>query len=141
MTNYIDPTKEDFARFREMTREGPLHMLNLLRFHDRALYDDGTVATGEDAYKSYAKASGPVFQRLGGRQIWLGRPELTLIGPADEKWDLAFIAEYPHMDTFVAMLRDPEYREAVRHRQAAVADSRLIRMEPVPPGANFGEGL
>ena len=31
MAGYIDPTKEDFARFREMQREGPLHMLNLLR--------------------------------------------------------------------------------------------------------------
>jgi hypothetical protein len=36
------------------------------------------------------------------------------------------------------MLRDPDYRKAVRHRQAAVADSRLIRMEPGIPGSRFG---
>lgn len=138
-TGFIDPTKEGFARFREMDRPGPVHMLNLLRFRETAAYDDGTVATGLEAYRSYARESGPIFQRLGGRQVWAGRPELTLIGPRTEAWDLAFIAEYPSKDAFVAMLRDPDYRKAVRHRQAAVADSRLIRLHPGEPGAHFGE--
>lgn len=135
---YVDPTREAFARFREMDRPGPVHMLNLVRFRARAAYEDGTVATGAEAYASYARESGPVFRRLGGRQVWIGKPELMLIGPQSEAWDIAFIAEYPDKDAFVAMLRDPEYRKAVRHRQAAVADSRLIRMEPARPGAQFG---
>ncbi len=139
MSGYVDPTREDFARFRAMQREGPVHMLNLLRFREVAAYDDGTVATGAEAYAAYARESGPIFARLGGRQVWLGQPELTLIGPAEERWDLAFIAEYPSVDTFVAMLRDPDYRVAVRHRQAAVADSRLVRLRPGIPGATFGQ--
>ena len=61
-----------------------------------------------------------------------------LIGPQAEQWDLCFIAEYPSVDAFVAMIKDPEYREAMVHRQAAVKDSRLIRMEPQGEGANFG---
>ena len=137
-TGYIDPTREAFARFREMDRPGPVHMLNLVRFREQAAYNDGTVATGAEAYSSYARESGPVFKRLGGRQVWIGKPELMLIGPQSEAWDIAFIAEYPSKDAFVAMLRDPEYRKAVRHRQAAVADSRLIRMESGIPGARFG---
>lgn len=136
---FVDPTREDFARFREMDRPGPVHMLNLLRFRARAAYEDGTIATGAEAYSNYARESGPVFKRLGGRQVWAGKPELMLIGPQSEAWDLAFIAEYPSPDAFVAMLRDPDYRKAVRHRQAAVADSRLIRMQPGAPGAHFGE--
>lgn len=135
---HIDPTKERFRAFREMERDGPVHMLNLLRFRDRAAYDDGTEATGAEAYAAYARDSGPILARLGGRQVWLGTPELTLIGPEAERWDLAFIAEYPSVAAFVAMLRDPDYRRAVRHRQAAVADSRLIRMRPQAPGALFG---
>lgn len=138
-TGFVDPTKEDFARFREMDRPGPIHMLNLLRFRDKAAYDDGTIATGFEAYQAYARESGAIFERLGGRQVWVGKPELTLIGPREESWDMAFIAEYPSKDAFVAMLRDPDYRRAVRHRQAAVADSRLIRLQPGVPGARFGE--
>ena len=136
---FIDPTRETFARFREMERPGPVHMLNLLKFREKAAYDDGTIATGAEAYRNYARESGPIFKRLGGRQVWAGKPELMLNGPECEAWGLAFIAEYPSKDAFVAMLRDPDYRKAVRHRQAAVADSRLIRMQPGQPGAHFGE--
>ncbi|MDP1777265.1 MAG: DUF1330 domain-containing protein [Brevundimonas sp.] len=87
------------------------------------------------------RAAAPPFARSGGRQVWLGRPEQTLIGPADEAWDLAFIAAYPSGEAFLTMLRDPEYQAAVIHRQAAVADSRLIRCEPSDAGAGFGENL
>ncbi|MEO1397674.1 MAG: DUF1330 domain-containing protein [Pseudomonadota bacterium] len=138
METYIDPTRETFGQFREMQRFGPVHMLNLVRFRDKAAYEDGTVATGAEAYAAYARESGPIFQRLGGRQVWIGTPELMLIGPQSEQWDTVFVAEYPSVDAFVLMLRDPEYRRAVRHRQAAVADSRLIRMHPGSPGATFG---
>ncbi len=140
MTGFIDPTKEIFARFRDMDRPGPIHMLNLVKFRAKAAYPDGREATGAEAYRAYARESGPVFRRLGGRQIWIGKPELMLIGPQDsEQWDVAFIAEYPDTRAFVEMLRDPVYREAVKHRQAAVEDSRLLRLQPGEAGAEFGE--
>ena len=61
-----------------------------------------------------------------------------LIGPKDGRWDLCFIAEYPSIADLLAMLRDPVYREAVKHRQAAVEDSRLIRLAPGAAGVGFG---
>jgi uncharacterized protein (DUF1330 family) len=140
MADYIDPTKEQFAVFRDMQRAGPVHMLNLVRLHTKAKYPDGRSVTGEEAYRAYAAESGPVFRRLGGKQHWLGRFEHMLIGPATERWDRVFIAEYPSVDAFVQMVRDPIYREAVKHRQAAVEDSRLIRLQPLQPGEAFGEG-
>lgn len=136
---YIDPTRDSFRAFREDDRPGPVHMLNLIRYHPVATYPDGTTCPGAEAYAAYARESGPVFRALGGRQVWTGKPELMLIGPEAEAWDLAFIAEYPSVQAFVSMLRDPEYRKAVIHRQVAVADSRLIRMHPATPGAHFGD--
>jgi uncharacterized protein (DUF1330 family) len=142
MIGHIDPTREIFAKFREMDRPGPIHMLNLVKLREKAVYPDGRDATGAEAYRSYARESGPVFRKLGGRQVWIGKPELMLIGPQDrEQWDLAFIAEYPSVQAFVDMLRDPIYREAVKHRQAAVYDSRLLRLQPADAGAEFGEAL
>ncbi len=67
-------------------------------------------------------------------------PELTLIGPVDERWDLAFIARYPTAQSFVDMPKDPEYNRATRHRTAAVADSRLIRCAGLQPGKTFQPG-
>ena len=138
MPGYIDPTKETFAAFRDNDRPGPIEMLNLVRLHARAKYPDGREATGAEAYAAYGRGSGPVFTRLGGTIIWRGKFEMTLIGPGDERWDLCFIARYPNVAAFVEMIRDPVYREAVKHRQAAVEDSRLIRMKPAPAGALFG---
>ncbi len=139
MTGHIDPTKEIFAQFRDNNRPGPIHMLNLVRLHDQARYPDGRKASGAEAYAAYGRESGPVFSRLGGKIIWRGAFELMLIGPQDERWDHCFIAEYPSVEAFVSMIRDPAYREAVKHRQAAVEDSRLIRLKPQDGGAGFGD--
>jgi len=136
-TGFVDPTKLSFAQFGELGRSGPVHMLNLVKFRKQAIGEDDTIASGAEACNSHARESGPVFQRLGGRQDWVGTPELMLIGPESEVWDLAFIAEYPDKDAFVAMVREPDYRKVVRHRRVAVADSHLIRMDPGVPGAHF----
>ena len=138
MTGFIDPTKETFAAFRAADRPGPIHMLNLVRFRERADYPDGRQATGAEAYAAYGRDSHPVYARLGGRIVWRGRFELMLIGPSEESWDECFLAEYPSVAAFVEMIRDPVYREAVKHRQAAVLDSRLIRLSPAFSGAGFG---
>ena len=137
MSNYIDPTKETFATFRANNRAGPIHMLNLIRLRATATYANGRRSSGAAAYAAYARDSGAVFARLGGRIVWRGQFELMLIGPAEERWDLCFIAEYPSVAVFVEMIRDPAYREAVKHRQAAVEDSRLIRLAPRPLGTSF----
>jgi uncharacterized protein (DUF1330 family) len=135
---FVDPTKASFAAFRENDRPGPIDMLNLVRLRDRAFYEDGREATGVEAYAAYGRESGPVFLRLGGAIVWRGVFELTLIGPGDERWDHVFIARYPSVAAFVEMIRDPVYREAVKHRQAAVEDSRLIRLGAAERGALFG---
>jgi len=136
--SHIDPTKETFAAFRADDRPGPIDMLNLVRLRARAAYPDGRAATGAEAYAAYGRDSGPVFQRLGGEIVWRGVFELMLIGPAEERWDHCFIARYPSVAAFVEMIRDPVYREAVKHRQAAVEDSRLIRLKGAAPGGLFG---
>lgn len=138
MTGQIDPTKQSFAAFRAITRPGPIHMLNLVRLRGQAAYADGRPSTGAEAYDAYSRESGPVFIRLGGKIVWRGTFEHMLIGPETEVWHHCFIAEYPNTDAFVAMIRDPIYREAVKHRQAAVEDSRLIRLAPSAIGAMFG---
>ncbi|MGE0605342.1 MAG: DUF1330 domain-containing protein, partial [Xanthobacteraceae bacterium] len=120
-------------------REGPIQMLNLVQLRAVANYADGRKATGAEAYAAYGRESGPLFERLGGKIIWQGKFELMLIGPQSERWDHCFIAQYPSVQAFVDMVRDPVYREAVKHRQAAVEDSRLIRCASAKVGRGFGE--
>ncbi len=140
----IDPERSQFDAFKALPRDTPIEMLNLVRFKPLAAYeaghaDAGNGMSGLDAYRAYGRDTAALFARLGGRQIWAGRPETVVTGPGDERWDLAFIAEYPNAAAFLAMVTDPDYRAHVRHRTAAVADSRLIRLAPIAPGAGFGE--
>jgi uncharacterized protein (DUF1330 family) len=140
----IDPTREQFKAFMLARQDTPIHMLNLIRLRALAAYPEGHPfhgkgMTGLEAYRAYGRTSAEIFKRVGGRQVWAGKPETILTGPVTERWDLAFIAQYPNSLAFAQMIRDPDYKEHVKHRQAAVEDSRLIRFLPVEPGDGFGE--
>lgn len=137
MTGHINPERAQFQAFKDLPRGTVLHMLNLVRVRARADYADAQAASGHDAYLAYGVESAPVLARVGGSILWRGAFETTLIGPADERWDFAFIARYPDAHAFLAMLADPEYQQAVRHRTAAVEDSRLIRLGALEGGAAF----
>jgi uncharacterized protein (DUF1330 family) len=142
---YIDPDREAWDIFKGLPRDQPIQMLNLIRLKPKAEYpvghpDHGKDLSGLDAYRAYGRTTAHIFGRLGGRQVWAGRPQVTVTGPGSEAWDIAFIAEYPTSQAFIDMVRDPEYRDLVIHRTAGVADSRLVRMEPVHElGDGFGE--
>jgi uncharacterized protein (DUF1330 family) len=144
MTGSIDPAREQFDAFKALPRDQPIQMLNLVRVKALADYpqdhpNHGKGMSGLDAYRAYGRETAELFQGLGGRQIWAGKPETVVTGPNDERWDLAFIAQYPDAHAFLAMVTDPRYREIVKHRTAGVEDSRLIRLAPIEPGEGFGE--
>lgn len=141
--SHIDPERAQFDAFKALDRDEPCEMLNLVRLReiarypeDHALYDDGL--SGAEAYARYGAESGPVLARVGGSILWRGGFRCTLIGPSDEVWDHVFIARYPSAHAFMAMVKDPDYARAVIHRQAAVAESRLIRTAPATTGDLFG---
>lgn len=137
MSTHTSFSREAFAAFRADDRQGPVQMLNLIRLHGEAQYPDGPRGSGAEAFAAYGRLSAPVFARLGGRILWRGGFEQTLIGPRRERWDICFIAEYPSVEAFAALFRDPAYREAMMHRQAAVSDCRLIRLGAQETGASF----
>lgn len=142
---YIDPDREAWEVFKSLPRDTPIQMLNLVKLKPKAEYpadhpDHGKALSGLDAYRAYGRTTAHIFKRLGGRQVWAGRPQVMVTGPGAEAWDIAFIAEYPTAQAFLDMVRDPEYRTLVAHRTAGVADSRLLRLEPIgDPGEGFGE--
>ena len=142
MANYVDPTREQFGGMMKIEDDGPIHMLNMLKFRENAAYEDGHALagaglTGAEAYANYGRESGPIFHRVGGRIAHRWSPKFMLIGPEDELWDAVFVAEYPSPAAFGEMVKDPEYQIAVKHRQAAVETSRLIRLKEASVGERF----
>ena len=143
MSTFIEPDRTQFDTFKDLPRDVPIEMLNLVAFNDLANYPGDHVLardglTGAEAYANYGKETAPILARVGGEIIWRAGFECTLIGPADEQWDAMFIARYPTAAAFLAMVTDPDYQKAVVHRQAAVKTSRLIRTRGSTPGQAFG---
>lgn len=135
---HIDPTREQFDEFKALPRDVPIYMLNLIKLRQSASYaDKHSHSTGWDAYQRYGEETAPILKSVGGEIFWRGKPQAIVIGPGDEHWDIAFIAKYPSAAAFLAMITNPDYRLAVKHRQAAVADSRLIRLGEALPGESF----
>jgi len=135
-------SEETWRAFRADTRPGPIQMLNLIRLRGKAAYPDGHEAagkeiTGLEAYGEYSRISAAPALALGMRIVWRGGFEMTVIGPETENWDICFVAEYPSVDAFIALMRDADYRLAMAHRQAGVADCRLIRLGVAPLGQSF----
>lgn len=122
----IDPTRESFKQlFDRVPAKGPIVMLNLLAFRDRAADADGA-RTGRQAYAAYSAAVLPLLAAAGGRVQWVGDAHHALIAPPGEGWDEVLLVEYPSRDAFAAMIQSPAYAAIVHHRTAALRDSRLI---------------
>ena len=139
---YIDPSRTNFDAFKDLTRDRPIHMLNLLQYRDMAQYPEGHENAGKDwsgrrAYREYGATSGPIFKRVGGSIVWRGLFETVVIVPDAMRWHAGFVAQYPNADAFLEMVTDPEYQKAVVNRTAALADSRLVRFRPGEAGEGF----
>jgi uncharacterized protein (DUF1330 family) len=140
---YIDPSPANFQSFKGLPRDTPINMLNLLLYREMAEYPEDHEHTGKGwsgrrAYEEYGRTSGPIFQRVGGTILWRGRFETMVTGPEVREWHDGFIAQYPNAGAFFAMIKDPDYQQAVVNRTAALIDSRLIRFAPGEAGAGFG---
>jgi uncharacterized protein (DUF1330 family) len=138
MTKFVDPSKQQFGAFMNLADDGPIWMLNLIRLRKNAKYEDGREMSGAEAYAEYGRSSEAFFKGVGGNIVWAGQPQAVLIGPEDERWDMAFVALYPSAAAFGEMVKNPGYQAVVHHRQAAVKSSRLIRIRPGEAGKLFG---
>lgn len=138
MSYFVSFDRSRFDAFRANDRPGPIHMFNLVRLRDNAVYEDSRQSSGAEAYARYGKASNAALEAVGGKLIWRGKMEQMLIGPDDKAWDICFIVEYAQASDFLDMIKRDDYQAAVVHRQAAVLDSRLIRMVPGQGSSEFG---
>jgi len=130
----IDPTPAQLEEVaaKIATVDGPIRMMNLLRFRDVAAYDDGAdpngpgQSSGAEAYGRYGEVAMAEVAAVGGRQFEAGQAHMTVIGPEDEMWDLMAIIEYPSVEAFLEMIAKPSYQAAVHHRTAGLADTRIV---------------
>jgi uncharacterized protein (DUF1330 family) len=121
----IFPTESQLTELLALPAGEPIVMLNLLRFKERATGPDEGLS-GREAYERYGREAAPFLAKVGGRMLNAVEARHVVIGPAEPEWDVALLVEYPSARRFLEMASDPAYLEAHAHRDAALADSRLI---------------
>ena len=121
--NAVTPNKEQLAGFLEGDTETPIKMVNLLKFKDKAEYEDGreTNLSGKEAYKIYADEVIGHLERVGGKSIFFGEVQRLMLGEVEELWDWVAIAEYPSRKAMLEMIMNSEYQKSEEHRSAGLA--------------------
>ena len=121
--NEVLPTRpEQLALMREPGPDGPIVMVNLLKFRDRAVYDDGRVCdlTGREAYDIYGNAVGRLIYKHGGKVLFAGNVTALSLGFVDPLWEEIALAQYPNRAALVAMSMSAEWRDIAVHRSAGL---------------------
>jgi uncharacterized protein (DUF1330 family) len=122
------PRPDQFEQFLANKGEGPIHMLNLLKFKPRAQYADGreTKLSGAEAYGLYGVGVAKLLAELGGSIEFGAQARSLVIGDGGLEWDSVAIVRYPSFDAFVSMTQSEAYRAIHVHRDAGLAHQLLI---------------
>ena len=120
--NKVTPNEERINGFLEDPEIGPISMVNLLKYKEKAIYDDGrdTNLSGEEAYGLYAAEVINLIEKYGGEFLFAGKVNRLMLGEVDEIWDSIAIAKYPNRKAMFEMTMDPEYQKIHVHRDAGL---------------------
>jgi uncharacterized protein (DUF1330 family) len=92
---------------KQLEHQGPVVMVNLMRFHDRSLDGDGS---GWDAYLRYSALTVPMIKARGGTLLWTGDAKAVALGPqAGNQWDYLALVYYPSVAAFLDMMTSEDY--------------------------------
>ena len=120
--NKVTPNEEQINGFLENPEIGPISMVNLLKYKEKAIYDDGrdTNLSGEEAYGLYAAKVINLVEKYGGEFLFAGKVNRLMLGEVEEMWDSIAIAKYPNRKAMFEMTMDPEYQKIHVHRDAGL---------------------
>ena len=110
--------------------DGPIYMVNLLKYREIAEYDAqddaSTPISGRDADDQYNPAS--ILNKLGAAIVFVADVERTDVGADD--WDRIAIVRYPTRMSFVEMQSRKDFGEKHKHKAAGMLRTTLIACRP-----------
>ncbi len=126
----INPDEMQLRALLGEVPDGPLQFVNLLAYHAVAAYPEGhelagAGLSGAEAYGRYGAVALDHVVRRGGALTLYNEVVHVLVGRAGA-WDQVAVMQYRHVDAFVDMVRDPDYQAALVHRDAGLAETRIL---------------
>jgi uncharacterized protein (DUF1330 family) len=110
---------------KELENQGPIVMVNLMRFREQSLDGNGS---GWDAYLRYSALTVPMIKERGGTLLWTGNAKAVALGQQDgNRWDYVALVYYPSVAAFLEMMTSPDYEKlSDPQRRNACADHVII---------------
>jgi uncharacterized protein (DUF1330 family) len=120
--NSVVANSEQMAGFAEPGPDGPIYMVNLLKFKDKAVYADGreTTLSGAQAYRIYMQAVSELLKTFGGGAMFTAQVERLMLGEVEDLWDTVAIAVYPSRAAMLGMMQSDEMKVIGAHRHAGL---------------------
>ena len=121
--NKVYPSGEQIEGFLEPGPEGPICMVNLLKFKPQAEYEDGreTALSGREAYDLYAEGVKKLLEEVGGYLGFEAGVERLALGEVEELWDAVGLAVWPSRQTMLEVMQSEGMQEISVHRSAGLA--------------------
>ena len=112
--------------------DGPVWMVNLMKYRDVADYPDGAPADGpaisgreaDDLYTPLESLAG-----VGAEIVFGGDVDLQLLGDAPI-WDRVGVVKYPTRRSFIEMQSRPDFRRQHVHKEAGMQETIVIGCQP-----------
>lgn len=129
VTNQVHPSPEKGKAFFSAEDDGPMCMVNLLKFKGKAEYADGSEPelSGRDAYLRYGAGVQACIAAVDGKARFSGMVTDLILGEVEELWDMVAIVEYPSRAAMLQMVQSSEYQAITKHRDAGLAGQLNIR--------------
>lgn len=120
--NAVYPNSEQIAALQAEGPEGPIYMVNLLKFKETADYDDGreTTLSGREAYMLYGEGVSALLGEVGGAAMFTAPVTGLTLGVVEDLWDLVAIAMYPSRKAMLEMMMSPAMAALSPHRSAGL---------------------
>ncbi|RPG48702.1 MAG: DUF1330 domain-containing protein [Gammaproteobacteria bacterium TMED104] len=129
--NHLKPHKTQMDGFLDGDVDSPITMLNLLKFKEKAEYEDGreTNLTGKEAYSIYGQEVIEHLEKVGAKLIFQGRVNRLMLGEVEELWDSFALAKYPSRKAMLEMMLDSDYQKSEEHRSAGLEGQLNIEIK------------
>lgn len=119
-----------FLATRPPEEDGPIYMVNLMKYHEVAQYEEGAsvekTISGKDADDRYNPTS--ILNKIGANVVFYGDVISNHIG--DEDWDRIGIVRYATRKSFIEMQNRPDFGEKHVHKAAGMARTTLVCCRP-----------
>ena len=110
--------------------DGPILMVNLMKYRERAAYVDGTDGgvSGKEADDRYAPTD--VLADIGAQVALFADVDAQLLGD-EPRWDRIGCVVYPTRRSFIEMQSRPDFQERHVHKEAGMDTTIVMGCVPI----------